>query len=100
MIRFLVALDLWVRKLLAAFCVFMLAMMVVFTVYTIVMRYVFHDPPMWGDLLTSLSNIWFVFIALSLTVRDKEQIALNLISGSCSSPFPSRCATRSRSRST
>ena len=79
LIRFLVALDLWVRKLLAAFCVFMLAMMVVFTVYTIIMRYVFHDPPMWGDLLTSLSNIWFVFIALSLTVRDKEQIALNLI---------------------
>ena len=54
-------------------------MMVVFTVYTVIMRYVFHDPPMWGDLLTSLSNIWFVFIALSLTVRDKEQIALNLI---------------------
>ena len=79
MIRFLVALDLWVRKFLAAFCVFMLAMMVVFTVYTIIMRYVFHDPPMWGDLLTSLSNIWFVFIALALTVRDKEQIALNLI---------------------
>ena len=79
LIRFLVALDLWVRKFLAAFCVFMLAMMVVFTVYTIIMRYVFHDPPMWGDLLTSLSNIWFVFIALSLTVREKEQIALNLI---------------------
>ena len=68
-----------VRKFLAAFCVFMLAMMVVFTVYTIIMRYVFHNPPMWGDLLTSLSNIWFVFIALSLTVREKEQIALNLI---------------------
>ncbi|MDE0460639.1 MAG: TRAP transporter small permease [Chromatiales bacterium] len=79
MVRFLVALDLGVRKFLSAFCVFMLFMMVVFTVYTIIMRYVFHDPPMWGDLLTSLSNIWFVFIALSLTVRDKEQIALNLI---------------------
>ena len=78
-IKFLVALDLAVRKILAAFCVFMLAMMVVFTVYTIIMRYVFHNPPMWGDLLTSLSNIWFVFIALSLTVREKEQIALNLI---------------------
>ena len=78
-VRILVALDLGVRRLLAAFCVFMLAMMVVFTVYTVIMRYVFHDPPMWGDLLTSLSNIWFVFIALSLTVRDKEQIALNLI---------------------
>ena len=79
MVRFLVAFDLGVRRALTAFCVFMLFMMVVFTVYTIIMRYVFENPPMWGDLLTSLSNIWFVFIALALTVREKEQIALNLI---------------------
>ena len=79
MIKFLVAFDLWARKLLTAFCVFMLFMMVCFTVYTVIMRYVFENPPVWGDLLTVLSNIWFVFIALALTVREKEHIALNLI---------------------
>lgn len=79
MIDFFVALDRWVRNFLTAFCVLMLFLMVCFTVYTIIMRYVFLNPPMWGDLLTSLSNIWFVFIALSLTVREKQQIALNLI---------------------
>ena len=57
----------------------MLFMMVCFTVYTVIMRYVFENPPVWGDLLTVLSNIWFVFIALALTVREKEHIALNLI---------------------
>ena len=78
-VDFLVTLDLWARKLLTAFCVLMLFMMVCFTVYTVVMRYVFENPPVWGDLLTVLSNIWFVFIALALTVREKEHIALNLI---------------------
>ena len=79
MVRFLVALDLWIRKALTVFCMVMLFLMVAFTVYTVIMRYVFLNPPVWGDLLTVLSNIWFVFIALALTVREKEQIALNLI---------------------
>ena len=57
----------------------MLLMMIMFTVYTVIMRYVFENPPVWGDLLTVLSNIWLVFIALVITVREKNQIALNLI---------------------
>ncbi|OED41162.1 C4-dicarboxylate ABC transporter substrate-binding protein [Chromatiales bacterium (ex Bugula neritina AB1)] len=79
MTRFFVLLDLWVRKALTFFCALMLLLMVCFTVYTVVMRYVFENPPVWGDLLTVLSNIWLVFIALALTVREKQHIALNLI---------------------
>jgi len=71
--------DRWVKKTLTAFCATLLLLMVVFTVYTVVMRYVFEDPPVWGDLLTVLSNIWLVFFALALTVRDKDHIALDLI---------------------
>ena len=78
-VKLLVTLDLWARKFLTAFCVLMLFMMVCFTVYTVIMRYVFENPPVWGDLLTVLSNIWLVFMALALTVREKEHIALNLI---------------------
>lgn len=81
MAAFFVSIDLLARKFLTGFCVLMLFLMVVFTVYTVIMRYVFGDPPVWGDLLTVLSNIWLVFIALSLTVREKEHIALNLIYG-------------------
>jgi len=71
--------DSAVKKLLTAFCAVLLLLMVVFTVYSVVMRYVFENPPVWGDLLTVLSNIWLVFLALALTVRDKDHIALDLI---------------------
>lgn len=71
--------DTTVKKTLTAFCAILLLMMVAFTVYSVIMRYVFENPPVWGDLLTVLSNIWLVFFALALTVRDKDHIALDLI---------------------
>ncbi len=74
-----VFIDRMVKNILTAFCVTLLGMMVAFTVYSVVMRYVFEDPPVWGDLLTVLSNIWLVFFALALTVRDKDHIALDII---------------------
>ncbi len=73
------SIDNAVKKVLTAFCAVLLLLMVVFTVYSVVMRYVFENPPVWGDLLTVLSNIWLVFLALALTVRDKDHIALDLI---------------------
>ncbi|MEM7425293.1 MAG: TRAP transporter small permease [Pseudomonadota bacterium] len=71
--------DILIRKILTTFCAILLFLMVAFAVYNVVMRYVFLDPPVWGDLLTVLSNIWLVFLALALTVRDKDHIALDLI---------------------
>lgn len=71
--------DRAVKKTLTAFCAVLLLLMVAFTVYTVVMRYVFENPPVWGDLLTVLSNIWLVFFALALTVRERDHIALDLI---------------------
>jgi len=79
MFKSIVTFDTWARKFLAAFCILMMFSMVFFTDYTVVMRYVFDNPPVWGDTLTVLSNIWLVFFALVLTVREKEHIALNVI---------------------
>lgn len=79
MLATVVLIDRWVRKILTAFCAIFLFMMVAFTVYSVVMRYVFLNPPVWGDLLTVLSNIWLVFLALALTVRDRDHIALDLV---------------------
>ena len=79
MLNAVILLDRAVKKTLTAFCAVLLFMMVAFTVYSVVMRYVFENPPVWGDLLTVLSNIWLVFFALALTVRDKDHIALDLI---------------------
>ena len=79
MLALLNSIDRFIHRLLEAMCSLLLAMMVGFTIYNVVMRYVFENPPVWGDLLTVLSNIWLMFIALSLTARDNEHIALNLI---------------------
>ena len=79
MIKLAIWIDRLVNKILTGFCAVFMLLMVVFAVYNVVMRYVFENPPVWGDLLTVLSNIWLVFIALALTVRDKNHIALDLI---------------------
>ena len=79
MFKFISTIDSLARKFMAGFCILMMFCMVFFTDYTVVMRYVFDNPPVWGDTLTVLSNIWLVFFALVLTVREKEHIALNVI---------------------
>lgn len=79
MIKYVVWVDRLVKQILTGFCSIFLLLMVVFAVYNVIMRYVFENPPVWGDLLTVLSNIWLVFIALALTVRDRDHIALDLI---------------------
>lgn len=79
MIKLAIWIDRLVNKILTGFCAVFMLLMVVFAVYNVIMRYVFENPPVWGDLLTVLSNIWLVFIALALTVRDKNHIALDLI---------------------
>ena len=79
MIDALKTFDLLVRRLLTLFCALMLAMMVVFTVYTVFMRYVFENPPPWGDQMAVFSCIWLVLIALALTTREKEHIALDML---------------------
>jgi TRAP-type C4-dicarboxylate transport system permease small subunit len=53
----------------------LIVLMVAFTVYTVVMRYVFQDPPFWGDTVSLFCNIWLVLIAYALAVRDREDIA-------------------------
>ena len=63
-------------KFVQAFCGVLLLLMVAFTVYTVVMRYVFHDPPFWGDTVSVFCNIWVTMLGYSLAVRDREEIAL------------------------
>ena len=72
MMNFLNSVDRFIHRMLEAMCSLLLAAMVGFTLYNVTMRYVFNNPPVWGDLLTVLSNIWLMFIALSLTARDND----------------------------
>jgi TRAP-type C4-dicarboxylate transport system permease small subunit len=56
-------------------CVLLL-LMVAFTGYTIVMRYVFDNAPFWGDTLSVFCNIWLVMLAHAITVRERSEIAM------------------------
>ena len=65
-----------IARVVQGFCGLLLLLMVAFTVYTVVMRYVFHDPPFWGDTVSVFCNIWLTMLGYSLAVRDREEIAL------------------------
>jgi TRAP-type C4-dicarboxylate transport system permease small subunit len=52
---------------------------VVFTAYTVFMRYLIEDPPFWGDTMTLFANIWLVMMALSLSVRTRTQISMTAL---------------------
>ena len=54
MIKFLNSIDRFVHRILEAMCSIFLAAMVGFTLYNVTMRYVFNNPPVWGDLLNSI----------------------------------------------
>jgi TRAP-type C4-dicarboxylate transport system permease small subunit len=56
-------------------CVLLL-LMVAFTAYTIVMRYVFDKAPFWGDTVSVFCNIWLVMLAHAVTVRERSEIAM------------------------
>jgi TRAP-type C4-dicarboxylate transport system permease small subunit len=67
--------DAFVRLTIRWLASTLLVLMVTFTIYTVVMRYVFHDPPFWGDTVSMFCNIWLVLMAYALAVRDREDIA-------------------------
>jgi TRAP-type C4-dicarboxylate transport system permease small subunit len=65
-----------VADLIRFVCVALLVLMTGFVVYTIIMRYVFHNPPFWGDTLAIFANIWLVLMAFALAVYDRDHIAM------------------------
>lgn len=69
------ALDRFIRLGITGLSCTLLVLMAIFTVYTVVMRYIFHNPPFWGDTISLFCNIWLVFMAYSLAVRDREEIS-------------------------
>jgi TRAP-type C4-dicarboxylate transport system permease small subunit len=74
--RVLGAIEQRTLDLLEIFCSALLVAMVLFTAYTVVMRYAFGNPPFWGDTLTMFCNIWLVLIAYAVAVRKREFIAM------------------------
>ena len=71
--------DTGLKGLLTAICATFIILMVFFTVWTVVMRYVFLNAPFWSDTLTMFFNVWMVFLALAITVRDRTHISMTML---------------------
>lgn len=76
---FMWTLDRLLTKTVTVICGILILLTVIFTCYTIVMRYVFLDPPFWGDTVALFANIWMVLLALGLSVRSRDQIAMQAL---------------------
>ena len=57
----------------------LIVLTVIFTLYTVYMRYVIEDPPFWGDTVALFANIWLVMLALAVAVRTRGQIAMTAV---------------------
>lgn len=71
--------DTGLKGLLTMICATLIVLMVFFTVWTVVMRYIFLDAPFWSDTLTMFFNVWMVFLALAITVRDRSHISMTML---------------------
>ncbi|MGI9383161.1 MAG: TRAP transporter small permease [Methyloligellaceae bacterium] len=57
----------------------LLVLIVLVVLYNVMMRYVFDTPPFWTDRIGVFANIGMILFGLSLTVRDRELIAMQAL---------------------
>ena len=60
------------RQITSAF----LLLIVLMVLYSVLLRYVFDAPPFWSDRIGVFANMAMVLIGLSITVRNRELIAM------------------------
>lgn len=71
--------DRWLWRLIVSLCGTFMLLTVIFTCYTVYMRYVLGNPPYWGDTVALFANIWMVMLALGVSVRTRDQIAMQAL---------------------
>lgn len=69
-------LDSLAKRIVRWTCAVLLLLMVGFTAYTVTMRYVFLDPPFWGDTLTMFANVGLVMFAFVVAAWENDHIAM------------------------
>ncbi len=60
------------RQLISAF----MLLIVLVVLYSVLLRYVFDAPPFWSDRISVFANMAMVLFGLSITVRNRELIAM------------------------
>lgn len=68
-------------------CGILMVAMILITVYTVFMRFIFDNPPFWGDTVTLFCNIWLVLLGYGISARRREYIAMQglyaILPGGC-----------------
>ncbi len=60
-------------------CNGVLLAMTLIVLYSVVLRYVFNDPPFWSDVLSTLGNVALVLFGLSVAIRRRDHIAMQAL---------------------
>lgn len=60
-------------------CNAVLLAMTLIVLYSVVLRYIFEDPPFWSDVLTTLGNVALVLLGLSVAIRRRDHIAMQAL---------------------
>ena len=79
--------DHWFWRVVISICGTFMLLTVIFTCYTVFMRYVMNNPPFWGDTVALFANIWMVLLSLAVSVRTRNQIAMQALYTRVSSAF-------------
>ncbi len=62
-----------------AICNLVLLALTLVVLYSVVLRYVFANPPFWSDVVSTFANVGMILLGLSITVRERELIAMQAI---------------------
>lgn len=70
----------WIEKAETAVLVAVLGSMVLFAFLQVVLRNIFHEGILWGDILLRHLVLWVGFIGASLATREQKHINIDLFS--------------------
>ena len=73
-------LNSWIERTETVVLVTVLALMVVFAFLQVVLRNIFNEGILWGDILLRHLVLWVGFIGASLATREKKHINIDLFS--------------------
>ncbi len=79
MAKAIAAIDRWIGVLTEHLSRAIMLMLVVVVLYNVLMRYGFNAPPFWSDRLGTMANIAMALIGISLTIRNRDLIAMQAL---------------------
>ena len=67
------------NKTLDVIIVILMLAMVAVVFYQVIMRQIFENPPMWGEQISVLLMIWFVFLGIVLGLEENLHIGITML---------------------